>query len=524
MKGNEQQLITSTIMVDISDFQEKYISSKVVTFYTVNVYDNFSRKKWTLSKRYSEFEALHKNLSKLIANVPTIPGKSLFKLTSSDALTKRKNHLEQFLTECVNRKDIMATDYIKDFLELDRHSPNLTFNSPEKKYELNQLPLGIRDFFYFAEENMMFAACSDMNIASRVDSYMMNVNLPWDKKDGEHLTVGAIFAFKLNFGASNPTDIFEKRWAKSFRTQTGVINYNIEKSILMVGLDMGEVILYHTGIESKYCDYELIYEGKPHSARVMGIDIDIKKNAIYTCSSDRKFIMTYLSEQNKSVDIETNQIGFTNLYFDRENERLFLTNELGQVNIYLTNEEVPVFVKAVQTHTKNVLRGLDVSTKKYYIFTSSMKGDISVLDLGTGGREKFIEEISYFGGDLQLRVIRYNEENSELLTGDQSGRVTVWSLKSGKSVYAWKAHEGPITQMDYDTAHKILITGGKDKKIIFWKLPEKWINEDIERFEKDEIKNLNDTMAMLRLQKALEKKDDDSSDDDDSLDGWDIRP
>jgi hypothetical protein len=31
-------------------------------------------------------------------------------------------------------------------------------------------------------------------------------------------------------------------------------------------------------------------------------------------------------------------------------------------------------------------------------------------------------------------------------------------------------------------------------------------------------------MAMLRFQKALEKKDDDSSDDDDSLDGWDIRP
>ena len=77
--------------------------------------------------------------------------------------------------------------------------------------------------------------------------------------------------------------------------------------------------------------------------------------------------------------------------------------------------------------------------------------------------------------------------------------------------------------MIYDSAHKILITGGKDKRIVFWKLPEKWVNEDVEKFEKDEIKNLNDTMAMLRLQKALEKKDDDSSDDD-SLDGWDFRP
>ena len=524
MSGNEQQVITSTIMVDISDFQEKYISGKVVTFYTVNVYDNFSRKKWTLSKRYSEFEALHKNLSKLFPNVPTIPGKSFFKIKSSDALTKRKNHLESFLHQCVNRKDIMASDYIKDFLELDKHSPNLTFNSPEKKYELTELPLGIRDFYFFHEENIMFAACSDMNIASRVDSYITNVNLPWEKTNGEHLTVGAVFAFKLNFGASNPFDIFIKKWAKSFPIQTGVINYNIEKSILMLGLDNGKFFLYQTGIESKFCNYELLYEGKPHTGRVMGIEIDPKKNVVYTCSSDKKFIMTYLSEENKFVEIENCHAGFTNLYFDRTNDRIFLTNEIGQVIIYMTNEDIPVNVKIVQTHTKNVIRGLDVSLRKYYIFASSMKGDISVLDLGTSGREKFVEEISYFGAELQLRVIRYNEENSELLTGDQSGKVTVWSLKSGKSIYTWKAHEGAITQMNYDTAHKILITGGKDKKIIFWKLPEKWVNEDIERFEKDEIKNLNDTMAMLRLQKALEKKDDDSSSDDDSLDGWDIRP
>ena len=522
--SNEQQIITSTIMIDISDFQEKYIGGKVITFYTVNVYDNFSRKKWVLSKRYSEFEALHKNLSKLIPNVPSIPGKSFFKLTSSDALTKRKNHLESFLHQCVNRKDIMASDYIKDFLELDRHSPNLTFNSPEKKYELNQLPLGIRDFYFLAEENMMFAVCSDMNIASRVDSYITNVNLPWEKTNGEHMTVGAVFAFKLNFGVSKQTDIFEKRWARSFPIQTGVVNYNIEKSILMVGLDNGKYFLYQTGIDSKFCNYDILYEGKPHTGRIMGIDIEPKKNVAYTCSSDKKFIMTYLIEQNKFIEVENNAAGFTNLYFDRNNERIFLSNEIGQVNIYLTNEEIPICTKVVQTHGKNVLRGLEVSLRKYYIFTSSMKGDISVLDLGTAGREKFVEEISFFGGDLQMRVIRYNEENSELLTGDQTGRVTVWSLKNGKSIYAWKAHQGAITQMNYDSAHKILITGGKDKKIIFWKLPEKWINEDIERFEKDEIKNLNDTMAMLRLQKALEKKDDDNSSDEDSLDGWDIRP
>ena len=255
----------------------------------------------------------------------------------------------------------------------------------------------------------------------------------------------------------------------------------------------------------------------------MGLDIDPKKNLCYTCSSDKKFMMTYLDEKNRYIEIANIQAGYTNLFFDKANERIFLTNEIGQVLIYLTNEEIPSLVKIIQTHSKNVIRGLDINLKKYYIFTSSMKGDISILDLGNPGREKFIEELSYFGAESQLRLVRYNEENNELLTGDQDGRVIVWNLKLGKTIYTWKAHTGAITQMIYDSAHKILITGGKDKRIVFWKLPEKWVNEDVEKFEKDEIKNLNDTMAMLRLQKALEKKDDDSSDDD-SLDGWDFRP
>ena len=48
--------------------------------------------------------------------------------------------------------------------------------------------------------------------------------------------------------------------------------------------------------------------------------------------------------------------------------------------------------------------------------------------------------------------------------------VTVWSLKNGKSIYAWKAHEDVNTQMNNDSTYKIFITGTKDKIIIFWKL------------------------------------------------------
>ena len=53
-----------------------------------------------------------------------------------------------------------------------------------------------------------------------------------------------------------------------------------------------------------------------------------------------------------------------------------------------------------------------------------------------------------------------------------------------------------------------------------WRLPEKWQNEDVVKFEQTEIKNISDTMAMLKLQKNLNSMDEYNSDED-SLNGWD---
>ena len=65
------------------------------------------------------------------------------------------------------------------------------------------------------------------------------------------------------------------------------------------------------------------------------------------------------------------------------------------------------------------------------------------------------------------------------------------------------------------------MSAGKDKKIMFWKLPEKWISDEVANFEKNEIKQLNAQVAMLKLQKNNNDEEDSSFD---SCDGWDIRP
>ncbi len=53
---------------------------------------------------------------------------------------------------------------------------------------------------------------------------------------------------------------------------------------------------------------------------------------------------------------------------------------------------------------------------------------------------------------------------------------------------AFEAHSRAITQMYYDEEARLLITASKDKAIKFWKLPERWTSEEVEKFEETEIK------------------------------------
>ena len=361
-----------------------------------------------------------------------------------------------------------------------------------------------------------------MNIASRVDAYITNVNLPWEKKTDAHISVGAVFAFQIvNIKGEYRLD---KKWAKSFPEQTGVVNFEKESCLLQVGLDSGTVIIYKTSEDNHFVQYDELTQFKPHTGRVMGVAVDSQKGYVYSCSSDKKFCLTDLNNGFNSTEIATSQAGYTNLYIDKKNERLFLTNEAGLVSVFLTNSSQPEIVNIIQTHTSNVIRGFHIDLNKYYIFTATNKGDISVLDLNLPGKEKLIKELTYFGGNVEIRIVRYNAERNELMTGDQNGKVTIWSLKTGQSIYAWQAHTGAITQMYYDSENMTLVTASKDKKICFWKLPEKWVNDEIEKFEKNEIKNINDSIALMKMQKQLTKMNEGDDSSDDSLSGWDIRP
>ena len=468
-------------------------------------------------------------MQEIFSQVPQTPGKTLFKVSSIEAIKKRQKDLEKFLKECINRKDIFSTKELKNFLDLETHCPHLTNINPSEEGKLENIPLGVRDFIYDNKEGVIFMCCSDMNIISRADSMLSNFRFPWEKKSEENVPLGGAFCFrvqKLEIGFE-----FVRCWSKAYTVQTGIINFDKKTLTVAVGLDDGSIFLYKVEPESNFSKFSDLKNIKPHNDRVMGIEFDSDLGKVYSVSTDKLFLVSDINyEKSEPIIVNKGQYGYTNIFYDKENQRCFLTNEGGQIEVYLTNNFPPNLVTSFKTSSGGCIRGLNINLKKQLMFTTDMIGKITVIDLNIPGKEKNISEISTFGAKSKLRIAVFDGNNSEIITGDEDGRITIWSLKNGESIFVWVAHpKSAITQMVYQEDERLLWSGAKDRSIKIWKLPEKWVSEEIENFEMNELKKINDQIAERKIRKKMEMIDDDedeyasSGSLEDDLNGWNYR-
>lgn len=70
---------------------------KAVIFFVIEIIKR-GNEKWTLEKRFSEFDLMHKNLLKLFPkDLPLLPSKSVFKLVKPEDIEQRRQDLDYYL-------------------------------------------------------------------------------------------------------------------------------------------------------------------------------------------------------------------------------------------------------------------------------------------------------------------------------------------------------------------------------------------------------------------------------------------
>ena len=519
--------ITAIIAISIKSFSEKYVDKKTVTFYDLELKSNITQNTWVLPKRYNEFKALHQSLSKIYPNLPPIPGITLFKMTSNEQLNKRKVDLEKFLRDCVRRKYIFLNQDFRQFLELEKNAPEVIANDVKNKYEYKKLPLGVRDFIVVPHRKIMCVCCSEMNVVTRGNSMMTNFSLRKKKDETKVIPLGAAFIYQCR---PDQKEIYKihKIWAKSFPIQTGSIFWEDENEMYIVGNDDGKIHIFKAVPNTHYLKMDTIGELNHHSDRVMGLAVDPNNMILYSCSTDKAFFTVDLKNNSfEKMLIYTGNSGFTNLILDKKNQRLFLTNEDGEIFVFSTLVYPPTMVKSLRISTCSCIRAAHLDNSSQLFFTGSVNGFITIINLGIPGRERLISEMSRFNiGKMKIRVCVGNPKNNELITGDQEGRVTVWSLKTGRPVYIWEAHpKSAITKMWFQEEENLLWTGGKDLKINIWELPTKWVSNEAQSFEETQYKKITAKISkdIIAKKKYRKDKNGEYDSDDDDLNGWNFK-
>ena len=77
-----------------------------------------------------------------------------------------------------------------------------------------------------------------------------------------------------------------------------------------------------------------------------------------------------------------------------------------------------------------------------------------------------------------------------------------------------------ITQIQFQKNERLLWTGGKDLRIKLWKLPEKWVSEEAELFDKEEKYALAAKISEEKIEKQKADEDGSIHSDDDEITGW----
>ena len=306
---------------------------------------------------------------------------------------------------------------------------------------------------------------------------------------------------------------------------------------MLIGRTDGFISIHSLDKESRFKRVDLVIELKNHVSSVNGVWFDNLEKKVYSVSSDKKFAASEINYNSQITEISRSPFDYTCLKPDIKYDRLFTASEGGIIEIFSIKKFPPNKVCSTSITGVGNIRDIFININQFYIFACDVKGKISVLDFGSinnnnnNNNSNFCSEISQFGGKTALRAIIYDENKKELITGDESGKIVVWSIKTGQPIFSWGAHDNgsAITKLTYDQKNRILISGSKDKSIKFWKLPDNWINSEVLKFENEELKKINNEIARRRIKAQQEIEDGIENDFDsdlsqeDDLNGWNYR-
>ena len=527
--------------LNINDFTITTITAKIMgqemrentEIFKIHTTDNYHKKSWILEKDSSDFNILYNKLSPTYYDIPSLPPKQIINQFDAESVNKKKNIYQQFLTTCINRKDIYSSIEFKNFLNLKKYSPDLCGNTPLLGGAIEFLPESITDFKYFEDDDIKIIILTTAEIGVnniKTEEQFLSFKNRLKNENYEIINnnniqgMTMIFEIITNEGKYN----FKQLWQRKFKTPNTCIYLDTKTKTIFIGREDGFVSIYKVLEQSHYTVLDLVIELKNHFSRITDIWYDVNRAKMFTISNDRRLVACDINVNSKMIEVNRSVHNYTKLCSDLKHNRLFAATEGGIIELYSLDNYPP------EKKCRIRISGLGHISDFYYnksssrLFTSDHNGKISIIEMGEIGKEKISSEISQFGFKNCLTVIEYDDIKHEIITSDSLGKIIIWNIKTGEPIFSWIAHENmSITSLYFNRINNILITGSKDKSIKIWKIPEFWFDPQIEKYENEDLTKINNELRKKRIKmeqiiqgnKEINYESDHSENEED-LTGW----
>ena len=526
--------------LDINDFTINIITAKLMgqeirentEFFKINITDNYHKKSWTIMKDTSDFNILYNKLSITFFDIPSLPEKQLLAQFDAESVNKKKSIYQQFLASCINRKDIYSSSEFKNFLELQKNSPDLCGNTPIMKGGIEFLPESITDFKYIEDDNIkiIILTTAEMGVNIKTEEEFLNFKNRLPNENEEFINANMIQGMTMIFEILNNEGAYEFKlvWQRKFKTPNTCIYFDKITKTIFIGREDGFVSVYKPLEKSHFTELDLVIELKNHFSRITDIWYDVNRAKMYTVSNDRRLVSCNINYNSKMTEINRSVHNYTKLCSDLKNNRLYAATDGGIIELYSLENYPPEKKCRVRISGLGYISDFYFNKNNSRLFTCDRSGKVSIIEMADIGKEKSSSEISQFGFKNCLNVIEYDDIKHEIITGDIMGKVIIWNLKTGDPIISWVAHENmPITRIYYDKLNSILITGAKDKSIKIWKIPEYWYDPKIQKYENEELTKINNELRQkrIKMEQIIEGNtginyESDHSDNEEDLNGW----
>ena len=170
----------------------------------------------------------------------------------------------------------------------------------------------VTDMIFLEKENIIISIFSDMEITSRMDSYVKSGDILNFKKDDNYNQdmgvnekgmenakknkVGGFSVQKLIVYKNKKNELkvkFENIFIKYFLEMTSSFYYDKEKNFFTLGLFSGKVLFYKIAPDSNFTQFDFLEELKYHSSKVTGLAINPKNNTLFSCDDSGNFFLVY---------------------------------------------------------------------------------------------------------------------------------------------------------------------------------------------------------------------------------------